>query len=113
LDDYEEGTWTPNQGGGLTVTGTFSSSGRYTKIGKIVHVQFEIYGSAMLACSAGGIVCTNLPFAAQSALYFPGAATNHGNDVSNGGMARDSSVRNFESYSAQAGYHYCITYNIG
>ena len=36
LDDYEEGTWTPTQGAGLTVVGTFGSSGRYTKVGRIV-----------------------------------------------------------------------------
>jgi hypothetical protein len=35
LDDYEEGTWTPNQGPGLTVVGTFASSGSYTKIGRV------------------------------------------------------------------------------
>jgi len=112
LDDYEEGTWTPNQGAGLTVAGTFSSSGRYTKIGRIVHVQFEIYGSTSVACTAGGIVCTSLPFAAQTGLYFPGSATSQGSNVSNGGMAFSSSVYNFESYAALSGYHYCITYNI-
>ena len=36
LDDYEEGTWTPNQGAGLTVVGTFASSGSYTKVGRMV-----------------------------------------------------------------------------
>jgi len=35
LDDYEEGTWTPNVGG----TATYSNQdGRYVKIGSIVHV---------------------------------------------------------------------------
>jgi hypothetical protein len=38
LDDYEEGTWTPNQGTGLTVIGTYTPSGKYTKIGRSVTV---------------------------------------------------------------------------
>jgi hypothetical protein len=36
LNDYEEGVWTPSQGTGLTVIGTFSSNGTYTKIGRMV-----------------------------------------------------------------------------
>lgn len=36
LNWYEEGTWTPSQGGGLVVVGAFSSSGRYTRIGRQV-----------------------------------------------------------------------------
>ena len=61
LDDYEEGTWTPNQGGGLTVGGTFSSNGRYTKVGNLVTVCGLILGSSV-AVSAIGVICTNLPF---------------------------------------------------
>ena len=38
LNDYEEGTWTPTPG-----SGTFSSAtGQYTKIGRIVTLQFNI-----------------------------------------------------------------------
>jgi hypothetical protein len=60
LDDYEEGTWTPNvvsNGGSITAV---STSGIYTKIGNIVHVGarlvFSNYGSA-----SGGLNITNLP----------------------------------------------------
>jgi hypothetical protein len=38
LDDYEEGTWTPAQAGVTLV----SSSGTYTKIGRLVHFTFDI-----------------------------------------------------------------------
>ena len=62
LDDYEEGTWTPNQGGGLTVVGTFSSTGIYTKIGNLVTVNFKVNGSTSIACSAGNQITSNLPF---------------------------------------------------
>lgn len=62
LDDYEEGTWTPNQGGNVTVVGSFSSSGSYTKIGRQVTIVFSITGSISVAVTAGGVICTNAPF---------------------------------------------------
>ena len=62
LDDYEEGTWTPNQGGGLVVVGTFSSVGRYIKIGNLVYVTGYVSGSTSIAITAGSILCSNLIF---------------------------------------------------
>jgi len=61
LDDYEEGTWTPNKGSGVTNTGTFTSSGIYIKIGGMVYVNFRLNGTA-IACSAGNQITNNLPF---------------------------------------------------
>ena len=66
LDDYEEGTWTPSQGSGLTVIGTFSSSGKYTKIGNLVTVNFNVSGSTSVACSSAGLITGNLPFSIAS-----------------------------------------------
>lgn len=66
LDDYEEGTWTPNQGSGLTVSGSFSSSGRYTKIGRLVYVDGAVSGSTNISVIAVGVLCTNLPFVVGS-----------------------------------------------
>jgi hypothetical protein len=62
LNDYEEGTWTPNQGGGVTVVGTFGSTGKYTKIGRQVTVTGSLTGSTSIAVNAGSNICTNLPF---------------------------------------------------
>jgi hypothetical protein len=39
LDDYEEGTWTPNVGGNATYT---AQVGYYTKVGRLVTASFEI-----------------------------------------------------------------------
>jgi hypothetical protein len=39
LDDYEEGTWTPSLGGTTTYSGR---SGRYTKVGNMVFLEFYI-----------------------------------------------------------------------
>ncbi len=63
LDDYEEGTWTPAQGSGLTVSGAFSSSGTYTKIGRMVYVKGFVGGATSVSCSQNGQICTGLTFA--------------------------------------------------
>jgi hypothetical protein len=63
LADYEEGTWTPSQGAALVVVGSFSSTGRYTKIGRQVTVTFTYAGSTSVAIGAGGnVLSDNLPF---------------------------------------------------
>ena len=36
LNWYEDGTWTPNQGASIVLVGTFSSSAKYTRIGRQV-----------------------------------------------------------------------------
>lgn len=66
LDDYEEGTWTPSQGDGLTVVGTFSSSGTYTKVGRQVTLVGEVIGSTSVALAASGYLTGNLPFIPNS-----------------------------------------------
>ena len=58
LDDYEEGTWTPQCN-----TGTISSvSGNYTKIGRVVHITAVLDGFSNRT-SGNGLVISNLPFA--------------------------------------------------
>ena len=39
FDDYEEGTWTPTMG---YATGYGTQSGKYVKVGKTVHIWFEV-----------------------------------------------------------------------
>lgn len=86
LDDYEEGTWTPSQGAGLTVVGTFSSGGYYTKIGNFVYVSFTLAGTTSIAASGGGAVLfSNLPIIASSvgACYGGGVIWNNTSTNSN------------------------------
>ncbi len=63
LDDYEEGTWTPNQGAGLTVTGAFSSTGLYTKVGRVVTITGTLSGASDISLASPGVIFTNIPFA--------------------------------------------------
>ena len=62
LNWYEEGTWTPTQGAGLVVVGTFTSSGRYTRVGRLVTVTATLGGSTSIACTAGSAFTTGLPY---------------------------------------------------
>ena len=66
LADYEEGTWTPTQGAGLTVVGAFTSSGTYTKIGRVVTFYGSVSGATSIAVTAGTIICSGLPFSCGS-----------------------------------------------
>ena len=60
LDDYEEGTWTPNIGG----TATYSNQiGLYTKVGKVVSIQFIITINTLGTGSTS--VVSGLPFTCQ------------------------------------------------
>jgi hypothetical protein len=66
LDDYEEGTWTPTQGAGLTVIGTFSSAGKYTKIGRVVFVSGTISSTTSITLAANQQAIGSLPFNSNS-----------------------------------------------
>mgnify|MGYP003653398034 CR=1 FL=1 len=62
LADYEEGTWSPNQGSGLTVSGTFFSIGQYTKVGRLVTAFGYVAGTTSVAATGQTEITTNLPF---------------------------------------------------
>jgi hypothetical protein len=62
LDDYEEGTFTPTLGGTWTTDPT-SLTGKYTKIGNVVHVQITFSGGAKASATSGYL--EDLPFTAS------------------------------------------------
>lgn len=61
LDDYEEGTWTPNVGGSATYT---TQTGTYTKIGRLVFIRCILTINSIGTGSTGTI--SGLPFTAAS-----------------------------------------------
>ena len=77
LNWYEEGTWTPNQGAGLTLVGAFSSTGKYTRVGRNVTVSGTVTGATSVSVTAAGVITTNLPFTIGTAGH--GNATNAAN----------------------------------
>jgi hypothetical protein len=67
LDDYEEGTWSPTLFGSTTAgTNTYLfATGRYTKTGRAVVLQFKIRIDTT-ASMAGNLRLGGLPFTAES-----------------------------------------------
>jgi hypothetical protein len=66
LDDYEEGTWTPN----ITNTGytyTYSNqTGTYTKVGRKVTLSWRVAVTARSGSASGGLPVVAIPFTASS-----------------------------------------------
>jgi hypothetical protein len=83
LDDYEEGTWTPSFSG-LTVTGSPTYSGTYTKIGRAVYVNWVILtgGTATTSSTANSTSFSGLPFTIASS----GVMSVSSNNISNIGV---------------------------
>jgi len=69
LDDYEEGTWTPNIGGDATYN---SNYGEYIKIGRLVYVRFQVHINVKGTGSAN--IIYGLPFAPSSSNHHLGVA---------------------------------------
>ena len=88
LDDYEEGTWLPEIRGGSTAgTTTYASNrtGRYTKIGNMVTVQFTVGWTN--ATGTGALEIWGLPFTTNTTSFYDnvGAGMCSNLDVPNGG----------------------------
>ena len=108
LNDYEEGTWTPNQGPGLTVVGTFSSNGTYTKIGRQVTVNGNLFATTSVSCFAFGQLLTNLPFTSNGG--FLGALFGGNPTVSNTCTSNSNLLFTVEAISANTQISFTITY---
>ena len=75
LDDYEEGSWTPTaQSGGSSVS---YSSATYTKIGRIVHIQFR---GSLNGINGNTVQIGGLPFANLSNVHQIGPIMHNGFD---------------------------------
>ena len=69
LDDYEEGSWTPylNTNGAGTLSATYTvQTGRFTKIGDLVYVMWDITVSDTPSGNNGYPQITGLPFTPRS-----------------------------------------------
>lgn len=91
LDDYEEGTWTPTVNGiygNVPSGGASSTSGQYTKIGRLVTVQFTIdfANSGASAALDDRMTIGGLPFVGQDFFNGAGQAFQYG-QISTGNNA--------------------------
>jgi hypothetical protein len=78
LDDYEEGTWTPTWLGSSTAGSTAYSVqiGRYTKVGRLVSLYFDVAISS--ATGTGDVTIGGLPFASGIQAVNAGSITSYG-----------------------------------
>jgi hypothetical protein len=108
LNDYEEGDWTPTQGAGVTVVGTFGSSGTYTKIGRAVVLRGEVTGTTSIAVTANSALFGGLPFTSVAA-YSIGSATNGDMSVT-GSILVTSSTAFSTAFAATPAIFFTVTY---
>ena len=110
LADYEEGTWTPQQGAGLTVVGAFSSGGTYTKVGRVVNVIGYVAGATSVAVGSAGIITNNLPYSA--ATNGTGTSINNGITASVGNLASDVYIYSAGAIAATPKIFFSVTYTV-
>jgi len=112
LNWYEEGVFTPNQGGGLVVVGAFSSSGRYVRYGNMITVQVFLQGATSIAWASGAAVLfTNLPFTAKTGFECTGVG--HSSNYTTGFSvltAGTNTVFSVEAQGAVANVSITLTY---
>jgi hypothetical protein len=67
LDDYEEGTWSPvlSAGGNNATMNSSGNTGRYTKVGDIVHIRGYVAITSKGSMS-GSVILNGLPFTVAS-----------------------------------------------
>ena len=66
LDDYEEGTWTPQLYADTVTWSPSTRYGHYVKIGNLVTVQFYILETAISGTTSNPAKIINLPFASPN-----------------------------------------------
>jgi hypothetical protein len=108
LNWYEEGTWTPNQGAGLTLVGAFSSTGKYTRIGRNVTISGTVTGATSVALAAAGVITSNLPFTVGTAGH--GNATNVAVNASAAIICTGTSVTSAGAIAATVTITFSATY---
>ena len=67
LDDYEEGTWTPELVGGTTAGTPVAGTGYYTKVGNLVTIFYRFEGVSPPSGAAGTLFVRGMPFTLNSA----------------------------------------------
>jgi hypothetical protein len=66
LEDYEEGTWTPVLASDAIAGGYTTQVGKYTKIGNVVNVSFNVQMSSIGSFAGAVVTVTGLPFTAAN-----------------------------------------------
>jgi hypothetical protein len=75
LDDYEEGTWTPQWSSSGYTFGYSENAGLYTKVGRLVHVMGRIDINSVSGSAGNAATITGLPFTTNSTTACQGGMT--------------------------------------
>ena len=113
LDDYEEGTWTPNASYGWTDSGTVTRTGTYTKTGRQVFVTLKIVASGGGSVAMASANINNMPFTAANPAMGSWGIVSTASTVN--GVMVDGAILYFTgSWPAVANYTYTasITYAV-
>ena len=102
LDDYEEGTWTPSDGGGIVSYA--EAYGQYTKIGRAVYLLFKITCTTS-GTESGNAYIVGLPFTSENA-----EATGHGALAIGGSNSTDNFMSASTNKNSTVLYLYKDTY---
>jgi hypothetical protein len=115
LDDYEEGVFNPVVTAGTGTITSYTSSGTYTKIGRLVSFHFVI----TITDNGSGASYINITYPFVSAVYFCGVAreyitTGHLCSVNAGGSGNAYIVKYDNSYPATTGcgFNGSITFSV-
>jgi hypothetical protein len=112
LDDYEEGTWTPTQEANLTVVGTFSSTGRYLKVGRQVFAEGVVTGSTSVAVlTTNAIAIGGLPFTPGYSRT-PGLAGNEAISASATFQLVGTTLYFMQTMAATTNIRFVVTYSV-
>jgi hypothetical protein len=114
LADYEEGDWTPSQGSGLTVVGAFSSTGKYTKVGRLVTVQGSVNAVTSISVAVGGQITGNLPFTVSGVAYQVGSSCDSAPTTGGQLLAFNGSTAIFSctAIGATLGIYFQVSYTV-
>tara|TARA_Y100001951_G_C11158427_1_gene193337 strand:- start:55 stop:630 length:576 start_codon:yes stop_codon:yes gene_type:complete len=116
LDDYEEGTWTPELGGSSgSFDATYShQNGFYTKVGRMVYAHGQIIVNNTPTTASGELRVKNFPFTASSSAQHLGIVGFYNNFTSQtdqasvsidiDGAATFATVRTHE-FNGSSGYN--------
>ena len=88
LNYYEEGNWTPQlawNSGTYVMSGI--NSGRYVRIGNLVHLQFQLQWSSLSGSAGGTLRVNGIPFAAGGTCRSAGVICANNSIVMNAGYS--------------------------
>ena len=80
LDDYEEGTFTPSFISGASAITYTTQSGRYTKIGNLVHFQIFLDAASVSSTNSSGVNIGGLPFTSFNGQPLPSYSIGYNNN---------------------------------